>query len=160
MILISKLLNSLNLTLTWGKSKMTYLRKRLKPNRFNHNTGNTFWSEMGQCSEPTIKHRHFTENTYNNRYPDEHRIQELLVLISQKRYKYYVKGGFLRARSTMVSPVSVAKHNKLPFEECLFEVKDPRIEMACIQAGMEVVTPSSKIEGEDRARRIYSWRAE
>lgn len=139
---------------------MSYLRTSQKRHRFNHKTGNTFWSEMGQCSEPTIKHRHFTENTYNNRYPDENRIQELLVLISQKRYKYYVKGGFLRARATMVSPVNVAKHNKLPFEECLFEVKDPRIEMACIQVGMEVVTPSSKIEGEERARRIYTWRAD
>ncbi|MBJ8481092.1 hypothetical protein I6M70_17170 [Acinetobacter pittii] len=139
---------------------MSFLRKRLKHNRFSHKTSDPRGSEMGHCSEPTIKHSHFTENTYNNRFPDENRIQELLVLICQKRYKYYVKGGFLRARSTMVSPVGVAKHNKLPLEQCLFEVKDPRIEMACIQAEMEVVTPSSKIEGEERARRIYTWRAD
>lgn len=139
---------------------MTYLRKRLKPNRFNHNTGNTFWSEMGQCSEPTTKHRHFADNTNNNRFPDESRIQELLTEIWQKKYKYYVKGGFTRNRTKSVKPSYVAKLHSLPLELCLYEVRDPRIEMACIQVGMEIVSPASKIEGDDHARRIYTWRAE
>lgn len=136
---------------------MSFLRGSHKRNRNRANSGFSFnpeWPEQGNTS------RHFTQSTFQKRHPDESRIQELLTEIWQKKYKYYVKGGFTRNRTKTVTPSHVAKRHSLPLELCLYEIRDPRIEMACIQVGLEIVSPSSKIEGEERARRIYTWRAD
>ncbi|MDC5567250.1 hypothetical protein ACG9XL_17030 [Acinetobacter nosocomialis] len=134
---------------------MSFLRGSHKRNRANSGFNfNSQWPEQG-CNT-----RHSTQSKFANRHPDEYRIQELLSEIWQKKYKYYVKGGFTRNRTKTVTPSHVARRHSLPMELCLFEIKDPRIEMACIQVGMEIVSPSSKIEGEERARRIYTWRAD
>lgn len=136
---------------------MSYLRsKKSKASK----THTMFNQEHGQLKKPVYLRRSsaFRDDCRN---PDEGRIQSLLVAISNRKFKYYVKSSFQRGRGLYRTPMQVAVLNGLNIDECLFEVKDHRIEEAAIMAGMEIVTAKShRPDREEGTRVIHSWRAE
>lgn len=86
-------------------------------------------------------------NVETRRHPDEFRIQSLLSAIQRGKFKYYVVGGFSRSRHLRLTPLQLAKFHNLNIDDCLFEVKDQRIEDAVDQFGVKRVTPNSHTRG-------------
>lgn len=86
-------------------------------------------------------------NVESRRHPDEFRIQSLLMAIQRGTFKYYVCGGYSRARGLRLDPLQIARFHQLNIDECLFEIKDQRIEDAVDQFGLQRVTPSSHNRG-------------
>jgi hypothetical protein len=95
-------------------------------------------------------------NVESRRHPDEFRIQSLLIAISRGRFKYYVCGGFCRGRGVRLEPLKLARFHKLNIDDCLFEIKDQRIEDAVDQFGLKRVTPNSHSRG-PKAVNIYLY---
>ncbi len=88
-----------------------------------------------------------SNNVEARRHPDEFRIQSLLIAIQRGVFKYYVSGGYSRARGLRLDPLQIARFHQLNIDECLFEIKDQRIEDAVDQFGLQRVTPSSHNRG-------------
>lgn len=86
-------------------------------------------------------------NVEARRHPDEFRIQSLLSAIQRGKFKYYVSGGFCRGRGVRLEPLKLAKFHNLNLDDCLFEIKDQRIEDAVDQFGLKRVTPNSHSRG-------------
>lgn len=82
-------------------------------------------------------------NVESCRHPDEFRIQSILSAIQRGKFKYYVCGGFNRTRGIHVDPLKLAKTHNLNIDECLFEIKDPRIECAVDEFGLTRITPKT-----------------
>lgn len=83
------------------------------------------------------------ENRVNERrHPDDFRIQILLNSIAQNKFKYYVYGGFLRGRGLRMGPHKVARLYNIDLAQCLFEIKDQRIEDAVKLHGLQIITPN------------------
>ncbi|MCK4108884.1 hypothetical protein [Acinetobacter radioresistens] len=80
------------------------------------------------------------------KYPDDFRVDSLLHAISRGKFKYYVCGGYIRSRRLNMDPQRVAKLHGLNLDECLFEVKDQRIDDAVTSYGLERITPNTKIK--------------
>lgn len=83
------------------------------------------------------------DNVQASRHPDEFRIQSILSAIQRGKFKYYVCGGFNRIRGLHLDPLRLAKLHNLNVDECLFEIKDPRIECAVDEFGLTRVTPKT-----------------
>lgn len=91
-----------------------------------------------------------------NRHPDETRIYQLINSIQTGAFDHYVKGGFSRARASILTPVQVAQYHQLDISRCLFEIKDARIEQAIADAGIEVITATSfKIQRKEKRFTSY-----
>lgn len=137
---------------------MSYLRAK---QRSNANKQQSFSQEHGQLQQPVYLRRSSAFRDDNRRHPNEDRIQQLLIAIQNRKFKYYVKSSFQRGRGLLRTPMQVAVMNNLNLDDCLFEVKDRRIEEAAIMAGMEIVTAKShRPNREEGTRVIYSWRAD
>lgn len=107
---------------------------------------------MNYLRNVRVYHQHAIEQASQNnvearRHPDEFRIQSLLSAIQRGKFKYYVSGGYSRGRGLRLEPLKIAKFHKLNINDCLFEIKDPRIEAAVDQFGLQRVTPSSRNRG-------------
>lgn len=136
---------------------MSYLRAK----RSNANKQQSFGREHGQLQQPVYLRRSSAFRDDNRRHPNEDRIQAILADIQNRNYKYYVKSSFQRGRGLIKTPMQVAALNGLDLKECLFEVKDHRIEEAAIMAGMEIVTAKShRRDREEGTRVIHTWRAD
>lgn len=79
---------------------------------------------------------------YTGQSTTDHRIETLLNSIKRNHFTYYVKGGFSRSRRCFLTPMQVANMHNLNIDECLFEVKDPRIEEAVKIYGLTIISPN------------------
>jgi hypothetical protein len=102
---------------------------------------------MNYLRNKTIHNQTQQSNVESRRHPDEFHIQSLLMAISRGKFKYYVVGGFVRGRGLRVDPLKLAKFHNLNIDECLFEIKDKRIEDAVNYFGVKRVNPNSHNRG-------------
>lgn len=92
-----------------------------------------------------------------NQHPDTLRISRLILAIQGGAFDYYIKGGFSRAKGTILTPVQVAQYHDLDISRCLFEIKDASVEQAIADAGIEVVTAGSfRIQRKTRRFAAYN----
>lgn len=137
---------------------MKYLRNRIKDNsqrsyRASADHNYKTYETPGYVShqDPTAQRFDNIQNpalvkptsAYGNQHPTEDRIESLLNAIKRKRFTHYVKGGFSRSRHTYLTPLQVARTHQLNLNDCLFEIKDARIEEAVMREGLTVVTSGS-----------------
>lgn len=98
------------------------------------------------------------EKTYTSNFGslllDDSRIEGLIRGIRNKAFKYYVRGGYSRKRRMFLTPCQVAQINKLPVDDCLFEVKNERIEREVSLANLIIIRASTY---RDNSVAIQSW---
>lgn len=85
-------------------------------------------------------------------------IEQIILNIRRGQYKYYVRGGFSRSRRAVLPPMRVAILCNLDLKQCLFEIKNERVEGAVFQAGLQVFTVNSA-RSERQPAKIVGWHA-